>query len=143
MPIVEGRFETKLSTVFSSADEGLDEIKKKVQRSRKIRISNVPLHIIDRLRPLLANKDLKIVLPCNVAPDAGLRELGTVAVGGARIFVDYRGREANSGSVAFSDRVFNIVWDGDEVLEVTSMDYLKCARCLNDTFETSWHYAKK
>jgi len=34
--------------------------------------------------------------------------LGEIATTTARIYVDFRGREANTGSIGFSDMVFNV-----------------------------------
>lgn len=56
-------YEAKLSTTFSTADEGVEEIKKMIGKSRLIRISSIPMTLLDDLKPLLANKDLKIILP--------------------------------------------------------------------------------
>ena len=35
MPIVEGRYEAKISTTFSTIDEGIEEIKGKIKKSRE------------------------------------------------------------------------------------------------------------
>ena len=61
MPIVEGRYEAKLSTTFSTVDEGIDEIKRKIKKSRGIRISNIPMKLLEELKPLLVGKDLKLI----------------------------------------------------------------------------------
>jgi len=143
MPIVDGKYETCLSTYFRSTDDGIDEIRRKLLKARRVRISNVPRSMVEELRPLLSGKDAKIVLPEGEKPDAELRSLCDVAVTKARITADYKGVEANEGSVTFADRVFNIIWTAEGIKEITSMNYQKCARCLNDTFETSWHYADK
>ncbi|HMK45144.1 MAG TPA: hypothetical protein VK436_00825 [Methanocella sp.] len=143
MPVVDGKYETCLSTYFKSTDNGVDEIKRKLGKARKVRISNVPRSLVDELRPLLSGKDVKIVLAEGEKPDAGLRSLGDVAVTKARITADYKGVEAYEGSVTFADRVFNVIWTAEGVKEITSMNYRKCALCLNETFETAWHYADK
>lgn len=143
MPIVDGKYEACLSTYFASVADGIEEIRRKVRKSRKVRISNVPSTLLDDLKPMLAGKDVKIVLPDGMAPSAELKCLGDIAVTKARIYVDYKGIEANSGSVTFADRVFNVIWSDQGIHEITSMDYRKCARCLNDTFDVAWRYAEK
>lgn len=143
MPIVEGRYEAKISTAFGSVDEGIEEIKGKIGESRRVRISNIPMKLLQELSPMLKDKDVRIVLPLNEKPTSELKKLGKIATTKAKIYKDYRGIEANSGSVNFADRIFNIVWVDDKILEIDSMDYSKCVKCLNKTFETGWRYSEK
>ncbi len=143
MPIVEGRYEARISTIFSTIEEGIEEIKRKIQRSRRVRISNIPMGLLGELRPLLEDKDLKMILPIGEEPNEELRRLGEIATTKARIYVDFKGKEANTGSLSFSDKVFNIVWLDNQILDVSAMEYSKCVKCLLDTFEMSWRYSQK
>jgi hypothetical protein len=143
MLIIDGRYETKLSTTFETVEEAIDEIKKKIQKSRRIRISNIPMSMLEELKPHLKEKDLKIVLPIGEKPDEELKKLGEVATTKARIYVDFKGKEANSGSINFSDIIFNVVWIDDEILNVSTMEYGKCIKCLSETFEGGWRYSQK
>lgn len=143
MPIVDGRYEAKLSTTFATTEEGIDDIKKKLWKSRRIGISNIPMKLLEELKPLLQEKDLKIVLPIGEKPMEDLKKLGEVATSKARIYADFKGKEANSGSVNFSDMVFNIVWTDDQILNISTMEYRKCVKCLSETFEDGWRYAQK
>lgn len=74
---------------------------------------------------------------------ADLEKLGKVATTKARIYVEFKGKEANNGSISFSDRIFNIVWLNERILDISAMEYSKCVKCLLDTFETSWRYSQK
>jgi hypothetical protein len=143
MPIVEGRYEAKISTTFSTPDEGIDEIKNKIQKSRRLRINNIPMSLLQELKPLLKEKDMKIVLPLGQKPDEELKKLGEVATTKAKIYVDFHGQEANSGSVNFSDKIFNIVWLNNQILNVSTMEYGKCVKCLSEAFDGGWRYAQK
>jgi hypothetical protein len=144
MPIIEGRYETKISTTFNNVEEGLTELKKMVQKSRRIRISNIPMTLLNDLKPLLTDKDLKVILPLGEKPTEEIKKLAPIATTKARIFVDYKSQEANSGSVQFSNKNFNIIWlSNDKILDVSTMDYSKCVKCLSDTFETGWRYSQK
>jgi len=143
MPIVEGKYESKISTTFSTVDEGIEEIKRKIQKSRRIRINNIPMKLLDELKPLLRDKDLKIILPFGEKTTEELRTLSEIATTKARIYVDFRGTEANTGSIVFSTVVFNIVWLGDEIFDISSMEYSKCVKCLGETFEMGWRYSQK
>ncbi|MCW4009761.1 MAG: hypothetical protein NWF05_03970 [Candidatus Bathyarchaeota archaeon] len=143
MPIVDGKYEAKISTTFASPQEGIDELKRMIQKSRRIRISNIPMQLLEALTPLLKNKDLMIVLPQGEKPTEELKKLAPVATTKARIYVDYMGQEANSGAVNFASRSFGIIWAKDKVLMVSAMEYSKCAKCLLEAFEGGWHYAQK
>ncbi len=143
MPIVDGKYESKISTTFATPEEGIAEIKRMIQKSRRIRISNVPMRLLEELKPLLKDKDLMIILPLGEKPTDDLKQLAPVATTKARIYVDYRGQEANSGSVNFASRMFSVIWAGDKVLDVSAMEYTKCVKCMTGTFEGGWRYAQK
>jgi hypothetical protein len=143
MPIVDGKYEAKISTTYATPQEGLAEIKRMIAKSRRIRISNIPMPLLGEFLPLLKDKDLMIVLPQNEKPSEELKGLAPLATAKARIYVDYMGQEATSGSVNFASRSFNIIWVNDKIIAVSAMEYGKCAKCLMDSFEINWHYAKK
>jgi len=143
MPIVDGRYESKLSTTFSTVDEGIDEIKRKINKSRGIRISSIPMKLLEELKPLLVGKDLKIILPFGQKPTEELKKLGEIATTKARIYVDFKGTEANTGSISFSTVVFNITWLGDKIFDISTMEYSTCVKCLRKTFDTAWRYSQK
>ncbi len=143
MPIVDGKYEAKISTTFATAEEGIEEIKRMIQKSRRLRISGIPMQLLNELKPLLKDKDLMIILPMGEKPTEELKQLAPTATTKARIYVDYRGEEANTGSVAFASRIFNIIWRGDKILDVSAMEYGKCVKCMAGTFEGGWRYAQK
>ena len=101
MPIVDGKYEAKIGTTFATVEEGIEELKRMIQKSRKIRISNIPMSLLEELKPMLNDKDLMIILPMNEKSTEELKQLAPIATMKARIYVDYKGEEANSGSVTF------------------------------------------
>ena len=143
MPIVDGRYEAKVSTTFRSTKEGLDAIKSKIEKSRRVRISNIPMPLLEKLKPLLEGKDVKIILPLNEKVAGELRQIGPVAVTKARIYKDHKGTEANLGSIYFSDRVFSIAWVDEKILQIDAMDYDKCVKCMRNMFDVGWRYSEK
>ena len=143
MPIVDGKYEVKISTTFATPEEGIVEIKRMIQKSRRIRISGIPMKLLEELKPLLKDKDLMIILPLGEKPSEDLLQLAPVATTKAKIYVDFRGQEANSGSVSFASRIFNVIWVGDKILDVSAMEYGKCVKCLMETFDGGWRYSQK
>ena len=143
MPIVDGRYEAKISTTFRSNKEALEAIKNKIEKSRRVRISNIPMGLLEKLRPLLEGKDVKIILPMKAKVSAEVRKIGDVAVQKAKIYKDYKGTEANVGSIYFSDRIFSVVWHKDKILQIDAMDYDKCVKCMRKMFDVGWRYSEK
>jgi hypothetical protein len=143
MPIVDGKYEAKISTTFATPEDGIAEIKRLIQKSRRIRISNIPASLLEELKPLLKDKDLMVILPLGEKPDDTLKELGQTATTKARIYVEYKGTEANSGSVNFANISYNIIWAENRILNISTMEYSKCVKCLAGTFESGWRYAQK
>ena len=143
MPIVEGRYEAKISTKFKDVKDGIGEIKKGIKKSRKIRINGIPMNLLDELRPLLAEKDVKIILPLGEKKPKDLEKLGEVATTKSKIYMEYDGEEANTGSVCLPDKIFNIAWRNGKILEISAVEYSKCVKCLKDTFDMAWRYSEK
>ena len=143
MPIVDGRYEAKISTTFRSAAEGVEAIREKTGKSRRVRISGIPMGMLKKLAPLLKGKDVKIILPLGEKAGAEVKEFGDVAVTKARIYKDHKGTEANVGSIYFSDRVFSVAWVGEKILEIDAMDYDKCVKCMRGMFDVGWRYSEK
>jgi len=143
MPIVDGQYEAKISTTFRSPEDAIEEITNKIERSRRVRISNIPMALLEKLLPLLKGKDVKIILPMKAKASAELRQVGEVAVQKAKIYKDYKGTEANAGSIYFSDRIFGVVWVKDRILEIDAMDYDKCVKCMKNMFDVGWRYSEK
>ena len=145
-PIVEGKYEQKLSTVYATPREAIDEIKQKLKHGRKVRINNVPMALLRELAPLLREKDLKVILPEGEQPPRDLGVSAEYATAKAKIYLEWKGREAASGSIGFPDVVFNVAWTkpSGEILEVTAMEYSRCVKCMvNDTFDSAWRYSEK
>jgi hypothetical protein len=143
MPIIDGKYEVKISTTFRSLEEALAKIEEKLKTAKTVQISNVPMRVVQPLLPLLKGREVKIILPAGEKPTEELKQLGPVAVQKARIYKDYKGTELNLGSIYFSDRVFSIAWQDDKVVEIDSMDYGKCVKCLRGTFDSAWKYSRK
>lgn len=84
-----------------------------------------------------------IILPLNEKPTEELKQLAPIATTKSRVYVDYKGKEANSGSINFASMVFNISWLNDKILDISTIEYGKCVKCLAGTFEGGWRYAQK
>jgi hypothetical protein len=143
MPIVDGQYQAKISTVFASVKQGVEQLRKKVEKSRKVRISNVPVKLLRELLQVLKGKDVKIILPNGEQATDELKAVGEVATQKAKIYSDYKGVEADEGSIYFSDVMFCVTWAGNKILRISTMEYDKCVKCMKGTFDMGWRYAQK
>lgn len=143
MPIVDGQYQAKLSTVFASVNEGVKQLKDKIGASRKVRISNIPVGLLDKLLPILKGKDVKIILPDGAKPTEKMKQVGDVAIQKAKIYSDFKGVQADEGSIYLSDVMFCVTWAKDKILQISTMEYDKCVKCMKGTFEMGWRYAQK
>lgn len=143
MPIVNGVYEAKISTTYSTTKEAIEEIKQRIEKSRRLRISNVPMGLLKQLLPLLKDKDVKIILPAKEKPTDELKQIGEVAVQKAKIYKDYKGTDANVGSIYFTDIIFSVAWTKDKILQIDAMNYDKCVKCMKKMFDVGWRYAEK
>ena len=143
MPIVDGQYQAKISTVYATVKGGVEQLKSKIAKSRKVRITNVPAALLEKLLPSLKGKDVKVILPGSARATAKLREVGDVAVQKAKIYSDFKGVEANEGSIYFSDVMFCVTWSKDKILQISTMEYDKCIKCMKGTFDMAWRYSEK
>ncbi len=143
MPALEGRYEMKISTTYGSSEEGIKDIIEKIGKSKIVAINTIPRNLLIRLAPHLRGKMVKVILPVNDSPDDAVRKIGEVAVSKARVYKDYKGIEADTGSIYFADRVFNITWSKDRILEIDTMEYDRCVKCMKEMFETGWKSSRK
>lgn len=143
MPIVNGKYEAKLSTVFKTPRDGILAIKQRLVRAKRIRINAIPMTLLEELLPLIKGKDVMVILPRGQKPKKAHKDAGPVAVTSSRIYVDFKGTEANAGSITVSDVMFNVLWTKDQILQIETMEYPKCVKCLHGTFDVAWRYAKK
>jgi len=82
MPIIEGRYEMKIGTNFKK----IEGVKEHIRKSRAVKINNIPMDLLEELKPLLKGKDARIILPQGQEKTADLEELGKVAVTKSRIY---------------------------------------------------------
>ena len=143
MPIVNGKYEAKLSTVFKTPKEGVQAIKNRLEKAKRVRVSAIPMSLLDELLPLVKTKDFMVILPRGQKSKKAQKDVGDVAVTASRIYVDFKGTEANAGSITFSDVMFSILWTKDKILQIETLEYPKCVKCMHGTFDVAWRYAKK
>jgi len=61
----------------------------------------------------------------------------------AKIYSDFKGVEADEGSIYFSDVMFCVTWAKDKILQIATMEYDKCVKCMKSNFDMGWRYSQK
>jgi hypothetical protein len=143
MPALEGRYEMKMSTIYGSSEEGIKEIVSKIGKSKIILINTIPKTLLMRLSPHMKGKAVKVILPVTEIPDEEIKKIGDIAVSKARVYKDYKGIEADTGAIYFADKVYSIIWVKDRILEIETMEYDRCVKCMKEMFETVWKMSRK
>jgi len=137
--MIEGDHRAKISTVFAGVNEGVKRLKDRLGASRTVRISNIPVWLLNKLLPELKSKNVKIILHYGAKPTAEMKEVGDLAIQKARIYSNFKGVEADEGSIYFSDVVFRVTWAEDKILQMSAMKYNKHVKW----FEMGWRHAQK
>jgi len=145
MPLAEGRFEARLSTTFALTEEGIKEIQEKISNSGGVRMNAVPPQLIMKLAPFLKGKEknVRIILSPGEKPTQEMTALGRISVTKARVCADYKGIDANLGSIYFNDRLYEITWTKERIIEIESREYDKCVKCMGELFENAWKISSK
>jgi len=139
MSIEGGQHRANISMEFASADEGIKQLKDRLSAARTVRISNIPVGLLDELLPALKGKDVKTILHYGAEPTAEMKEIGDLAIQKARIYSNFNGVEADEGSIYFSDVVFRVRWAESKILQISTMKYDKDV----GWFEMGWRHAER
>jgi hypothetical protein len=145
MTVTEGRSEFRLSTTFASTEAGIKDIQEKITNSFGVRMNSVPLQLIQKLAPFLKGKEknVRIILSPDDKPTEEVISLGRISSTKARVCADYKGIDANLGSIYFNDRLYEITWTKERVIEIESKEYDKCVKCMGELFENAWKNSSK
>lgn len=143
MPTVNGIHVNKITTVYDM-QKGIDAIKETVTKSKKLRITTIPPSLLKELMPLLADKDIKIlVLPSEKFPEK-INGVTDIAITKSKLLADFKGDEVIVGTITSPAVSFNVLWKDDKILDITAMNYERCVRCMSESFEdTGWRFADK
>jgi hypothetical protein len=139
MTTEDGHKRLRVPSVFYSVDEGVKWLKDRINSARTVRISNIPMGLLEELLPALKGKDVKIILHYGAKPTEKMKEVGDIAIQKSKISSDFNGVEADDGSIYFSDVVFRVTWVEDKILHISTMGYNKWV----EWFEMGWRYADK
>ena len=126
-------------------EDGLDAIEEAVKKSKKVRMVNLPKSIVKRLYFALQEKDVKII--CAEASDEAKRakEKFDVKIAGGLlgVYSVYKGKNVKSGGIAVDNGFFSVDYIGNEILNVRSVMWKKCAECMMSYFDWGWLEARK
>ena len=110
-------------------EEGLEAIRQRLAHSRSVEIQHIPLTLLRQLTPLLAHKRVSLHFPVDM--DLGLpKSLGhkTVHIR-YELQARYHGRMLNIGTIRFPAIMFDILWNEEQIFDISSISVSKCLSC--------------
>jgi len=144
VPVVGGRYVCKISEIYDP-EEGIEALKEEIRKAKNVRLQNIPDSLMEELIPLLKGKKVRTILPPNAKPSKELLELGEVAIASpkADIYHVYKGKKVYSGGIYLPKIFFSVIPTNGEIAQVSTLEYPKCVKCMNQTFEFGWRRSKK
>lgn len=121
--------EMQVDEIFT-LEEGFQAIRDVIGKNKVVELINIPLFLIREWIPLLQGK--KVTLYNNRIeglPD-DIRALGSEVFTSVRMKGTFYGRVVEKGEVFVKNRIFNIWYEDDRILNVGSITYRRCVRCI-------------
>ncbi len=144
MPIINGKYVCKISEIYDTK-EGINALKEEIRKAKNIRLQNIPENLMNELLPLLKGKKIRMILPPGSKPSEKLLEFSEVGIASpkADIYNVYKGKKIYPAGIFLPKIFFNVISINGDVFQISSMEYQKCIKCMNQTFEFAWRRSKK
>jgi hypothetical protein len=121
--------EFQVDEIFN-IDEGLETIKNEIGNNARIELINIPLHLIRQWKSVLEGK--KVTLYNNhvegLPPD--IQELVKEFFTTVQMKGTFYGQFVDKGEVFLKNKIFNIWYHNEEILNVGSITYRRCVKCI-------------
>ncbi len=123
--------EAKIDEIFE-IEEGLKAIKEGIEASREVELINLPYSLIIELKPFLKGKKVKIHHNKTDELPEEIADLGQVCFTSVEMKGTYKGKVVEKGEVFLKNSIFHVWWDESGIVNIGSIDFKKCARCIMD-----------
>lgn len=121
--------ELQVDEIFT-IDKGLRAIEKELARHKSLDLVNIPLPLIRQWKPFLEGKKITLYnnFPDPLPPDIEslVHEVHTTV----RMKGTLYGRVVDKGEIFVKNRIFNIWFEGEEILNIGSVTYRRCVKCI-------------
>jgi len=121
--------EMQVDEIFT-LEEGFQAVRDAIEKNKAVELINIPLFLIREWIPLLQSK--KVTLYNNRIeglPD-DIRDLGSEVFTSVQMKGTFYGQVVDKGEVFIKNRIFNIWYEGDQILNIGSITYRRCVRCI-------------
>lgn len=110
------RFTLKIGEIYE-VEQGLDQIRADLARSRKARLSNLRPDLVNQFLPSIKSYLGHVEVQCPEEGDADLLELepGSTATCSARWYQQFLGKKVWMGQVMMPTVLYQILWDDEKV----------------------------
>ncbi len=123
--------EAKVDEIFE-IENGIKAIKEGIAASNEVELINLPYNLIIQLKPLLKDKKVKIHHNKTDEIPEEIAELGQVCFTSVEMKGTYKGKVVEKGEVFLRNSIFHVWWDESGIVNIGSIDFSKCARCIMD-----------
>lgn len=121
--------EFQVDEIFT-IEEGLKSLREEIGQNHSIELINIPLYLIREWRPLFTGKKVTIYnnLVDGLPPD--IQDLGKEVFSSVKMKGTLYGRIVEKGEVFLKNKIYNIWYDGNEILNIGSITYRRCVKCI-------------
>jgi hypothetical protein len=107
--------------------QGIEAIKRAVRRAHSVQIYDPPSRLLSELTPYLAGKQVTIyLLPRDKVADQLHPQVVRIK---NRIKAAYHGRTMFLASIRLTRVMFDIIWRGDRIYDISAITISKCLHC--------------
>lgn len=121
--------ELQVDEIFN-LDDGLEAILNEIKKNNKVELINLPLHLIREWRPLLQSKNVTIYNNLVEGLPADLHDIGKEIFTSVQMRGTLFGQVVEKGEIFLKNRIFNIWYTDQEILNIGSITYRRCVKCI-------------
>jgi hypothetical protein len=121
--------ELQVDEIFT-IDEGFAAIEEELEKHKSIELINIPLDLVRKWKPLLQGKKVTLYnnLPDGLPPD--IQDFVSEVFTTVQMKGTLYGREVAKGEIFVKNRIFNIWYADGEILNIGSVTYRRCVKCI-------------
>lgn len=135
--------ELNIMTLYD-AEQGMEAILKAVPGSTRVRLVNLPKHLVKEIVFDLDAEDIKIICSqlSNQAKRVASEYYARVSGNLLNVYSKYKGKKLKSGGLALDNNFFSVDYLDEKIYMVLGIEWPRCPACMSDFYELGWRVAK-
>ncbi len=111
-------------------EEGLNTMVKEISKNNSIELINIPLDLIRKWRPALQGKRVTLYNNLVEGLPSDIQELGKERFTSVQMKGTFYGQVVEKGEIFLKNKIFNIWYHNEEILNIGSITYRRCVKCI-------------